>query len=183
VTSRTTWWAWLFRQAAEAAGVDPELLAGTDLPGGGLVGNSVDLMKVFAAISEGLGQASPGAPGGPVYSSLADLDAQIAEIDGDPTLHDKNDPRHAKVMLQRTLLFQQRYPEERPASPPPRDTSKEAIKKRKEIAKAASEELKGKSSPILPPSSRSGRHLGNSTYLRSRASVTVPGFRMARRAA
>jgi hypothetical protein len=110
----------LFRQAAEAAGVDPEQLAGTDLPGGGLVGNNPDLMKVFAALGEGLKQAGPSVPGRTVYaSSLADLDAQLAEIEGDPALHDKRDRRHAMVMLQRDLLFQQRYPEEQPTSTPP----------------------------------------------------------------
>jgi len=31
-----------------------------------------------------------------------------------------------------------------------------------------------KSSPILPPLSRSGQYLINSAYLRSRASVTAP---------
>jgi hypothetical protein len=40
-----------------------------------------------------------------------------------------------------------------------------------------------KSSPILQPLSRSGQHPSNFTYLRSRASVTAPGKRVARRAA
>jgi hypothetical protein len=133
-----------FVAAAKAAGVDVELLAGSTTPDGRLIGDNPDLVRVFAALGEGLGQASPGVPGGPVYaSSLADLDAQLAEIEGDPALHDKRDPRHAMVMLQRTLLFQQRYPEEQPTSTPPRDTSREAITKRKRIAKAAAEELKG----------------------------------------
>jgi hypothetical protein len=101
-----------FVAAAKAAGVDVELLAGSTTPDGRLIGDNPDLVRVFAALGEGLGQASPGVPGGPVYaSSLADLDAQL--------------------------------PEEQPTSTPPRDTSREAITKRKRIAKAAAEELKG----------------------------------------
>lgn len=106
------------RSAAQKAGVDPESVLNLELKGGGVVGDHVDIVRMFHAFGSGMAE---GALVGPKNSGIRPLNPETAKGKLDALMREHGKPggalvdplhhEHESVMREKTALFAAMHPE------------------------------------------------------------------------